>query len=57
MGLTPAQFKDRTGLLDIVVAYHIIPGEPGLLGGPTALGCLMRGHVVCPHTPIQPVAW
>jgi uncharacterized surface protein with fasciclin (FAS1) repeats len=26
MGLTPAQFKDRTGLLDIVVAYHIIPG-------------------------------
>lgn len=27
MNLTPAQFKDRTGLLDIVVAYHIIPGE------------------------------
>jgi len=27
MGLTPAQFNDRTGLLDLVVAYHIIPGE------------------------------
>lgn len=26
MHLTPAQFKERTGLLDLVVAYHIIPG-------------------------------
>jgi hypothetical protein len=26
MSLTPAQFKERTGLLDLVVAYHIIPG-------------------------------
>jgi len=24
--LTPAQFKDRKGLLDLVVAYHILPG-------------------------------
>lgn len=29
MQMTPAQFADRTGLLDLVVAYHIIPGEDG----------------------------
>jgi hypothetical protein len=38
MGLTPAQFKDRTGLLDIVVAYHIIPGD---LGTAVTSGCTL----------------
>jgi hypothetical protein len=40
--LTPAQFKDRKGLLDLVVAYHILPGWRGE-GGASAQLCIGAG--------------